>query len=345
MRLRSYGFVVPSVRLPFCPYEEVAGEPNVIVDGTPAANTCLTLSHWPGSPIVPPDLEADLSAQMAFRYLDRSQPLHGDATVVSNNHFDQDGLVSVFALGRPEEARARRPLLEDLAAAGDFATFRFRDAARASMVVSSFTDPERSPFGPLPAEHGERTAYLYTEALGRLTELIDNVERYRRLWVEEDTQLAECEAALAAGIVGIDERPEVDLAIVTVPDGHRWSGHRFGGRRFDGVHPMAIHNVTTCTSLLVVAGGSYRFTYRYETWVQYRSRAVRRRVDLRPLAAALTAADTVEWVSEPVGDLTPQLAPVDDTGSSLAPNVVAEMIVRHLRAAPPAFDPYATAGQ
>lgn len=332
---------MPVTHLAFRSYEEAAAEPNVIVDGTRTANTTLVLSHWPGSPSVAPDLQADLSAEMALRYLDRTEPLHADAAVVSNNHFDQDGLVSIFALSQPEEAMARRPLLEDLAAAGDFATFRFRDAARASMVIAAFTDAERSPFGPLPEEHGERTAWLYTEALGRLTELVDDVDRYRDLWADEDIHLAESEAAIADGTVTIDEHPDVDLAVVTVPAGRRWSGHRFGGMRYDGVHPMALHNATSCTSLLLVADGSYRFTYRYETWVQYRSRRARPRVDLQPLAAALTDADTVEWVSDPIDGLTPELAPVAATASSLAPAVVTDTVVQHLGTAAPAFDPFA----
>src|SRR5688572_17386910 len=166
---------MPIVNLAFLPFEVAAAEPNVVVDGSATPNTVLTLSHWPGSPDVPPDVQADLSAQMSFRYLDRAEPLHGPARVVSNNHFDQDGLVGVFALVDPTEALARRPLLEDLAAAGDFGTYRIRDAARASMVVSAFTDADRSPFGPLPSSYDEQTALLYTEVLGRLTELVDDV--------------------------------------------------------------------------------------------------------------------------------------------------------------------------
>ncbi|HXH59556.1 DUF6687 family protein [Iamia sp.] len=332
---------MPVVHLAFRPYAEASEEPNVVVDGSPTANTVLTLSHWPGSSDLPVDLQADLSAQMAFRYLDRAEPLHGDAAVVSNNHFDQDGLVSIFALAHPEEAMPRRPFLEDLAAAGDFATFRDRDAARASMVVSAFTDADRSPLGRSPAESDDRTAWLYTEALGRLIELVDDVERYRHLWAAEDAHLAESEAAIADGTVRIAERPDVDLAVVTVPEGRHWWGHRFGGRRYDGVHPMALHNVTSCTALLLV-DGSYRFTYRYETWVQYRSRPVRPRVDLGPLAAALTAADTVGWVNDPIGELTPELAPVGAAGSSLAPDIVTEMIAQHLRTSPAAFDPFTT---
>src|SRR5258706_4535933 len=103
-------------------YDELAGRPNVIVDGSPAEGTVLSLSHWPHLP-VPPGLEADLSAEMALGYLDRFD-LHGPAELVSNNHFDQDGLVSVFALVDPDAAQARRDLLIDVAAARDSATYR-----------------------------------------------------------------------------------------------------------------------------------------------------------------------------------------------------------------------------
>jgi hypothetical protein len=114
--------------LRFVPYDVLGGDPNVVVDGSATEGTVLTLSHWPQS-AVPPGLEADLSAEMAFAYLGRGD-LHGPAAVVSNNHFHQDGLVSVFALVQPDAALARRGLLVDLAAAGDFATYRDRTAAR-----------------------------------------------------------------------------------------------------------------------------------------------------------------------------------------------------------------------
>lgn len=82
---RSYRAVVPLVAFSFAPYEEVGAQPNVIVGGTATTNTTLTLSHWPGSPTVPASVQADLSAEMAFRYLDHPDALHGSAQVVSNN--------------------------------------------------------------------------------------------------------------------------------------------------------------------------------------------------------------------------------------------------------------------
>lgn len=335
---------MPRTRLTYVPLDAADTVPNVVVDGTPAGATRLTLSHWPGSPEVPVELHADLSAQMAFRYLDHPVALHGDATGVTNNHFDQDGLVGVFALVDPEAADARRARLEDLAAAGDFATYRDRDAARASMVVSAVDDPERSPLAGLPTEFGARVATLFSEMLGRVPELVDHVDRFAALWADEDAVLAECEAAIADGSVTIEEDAELDLAFVTIPRRERWWGHRFFGRRYDGFHPMALHNATERGLLVVIGDGTFRVTYRYESWVQYRSRAVRPRVDLAPVAAELSAVDEVAWSADPIDGLTPELRPVGDGSSALAPDAVLGALVRHLRTAPVAFDPFSPRG-
>src|SRR5688572_4671218 len=103
--------------LRFLPEADAAEVLNVVVDGAPNANTVLTLTHWPGFP-APDGLAADLSAQMVFRYLDEGAGRHHPARAVTNNHFDQDGLVGVFALVDPDTAMGLRTFLEDVAAAG-----------------------------------------------------------------------------------------------------------------------------------------------------------------------------------------------------------------------------------
>src|SRR5262245_59754578 len=113
--------------LRYVPYHELDVTPNVVVDGSAAEGTVLRLSHWPKAPIAP-GLEPDLTSEMPIAYLDRGD-LHGDAQAVSNNHFDQDGLVSVYALANPEDATRRAQFLIDVAAAGDFGTYTNRDAA------------------------------------------------------------------------------------------------------------------------------------------------------------------------------------------------------------------------
>jgi len=115
-------------RFRYAGYPASAGEPNVVVDGSPNEGTVLTLTHWPGYP-QPPGFEFDLSAEMAFHYLDR--PIdHPPADVVTNNHFDQDGLVGLHALTKPALSLQHRLLLIDVAAAG------LRDLSRSSRRTS-----------------------------------------------------------------------------------------------------------------------------------------------------------------------------------------------------------------
>jgi len=328
--------------LRYAPYQEAGVRPNVIVDGAATTSTVLTLSHWPRSP-APPGLAADLSAQMAFAYLGRAD-LHGRAEVVSNNHFDQDGLLSVFALVDPGAALARRELLIDVAAAGDFATYRWRDAARASMAIAAFADPGRSPLGAAPADDGEWAAALYSELLDRLVELCERPDRYRALWADEDAALAESERLIASGRVGIEEVPDLDLAVVEAPtESPVAGGHRFASGWSPGLHPMALHNATGRFAILSVRGHRYELAYRYESWVQYRTSRPRPRVDLAPLAEELSAEerDGGRWVFEGAGALIPRLYLTGDGESTLAPSRFRSRLEAFLANAPPAWDPYA----
>jgi hypothetical protein len=304
-------------------YEASAAEPNIVIDGSPNSGTVLCLTHWPGIPS-PPGLADDLSAQMAFRYLDSPMELHGDADAVTNNHFDQDGLVGVFALVEPDLARAHRDLLLDVAAAGDFGTYRDRRAARISASISAWGQLTAGDPFPVGLEH--------------LARIVDDVDAYREFWMEDDERLSASEAALAAGRIRITDEPALDLAVVTVDDDvpATW-GHRFTGQRFDGVHPMAIHNNTDMSALALVHGRTLSFVHRYETWVQYQTRSRPKRVALLPLAHRLTELDDVRWHAEAVGALTPRLW--HDGSSSLDADRWLDLVREHLRTAPPAFDP------
>jgi hypothetical protein len=338
--------IPPSLR--YEPYEEAAGVANVVVDGSPNAGTVLTISHWPGV-AAPPGCEADTSAQMAFLYLGCGADLHGDAAVVTNNHFDQDGLAGIYTLVNPDDAVTRRTQLEALAAAGDFAVFSDRSMARLSMAVDALADPARSPLTDLPQDYPHLCAALYRTGLEVLPEWLQNPDCCRDLWADEDAELEAGIGAIASRAVTIEEDPELDLAVVTLPADRRSSGHRFVGRRFTGVHPMALHRATDRTNILTVdpTGGRHELTCRYEGWVQYRSRPVRPRVDLRPLAEALTAAeaDGVVWHATAPSDIAPQLATTGSgPPSAIVPGQLVAAVKDHLRQAPAVWNPYAASG-
>ncbi len=357
--------------LRFVPYHQLDGRPNVIVDGAPTDGTVLTLSHWPHTP-VPAGLGADLSVQMAVAYLDRWD-LHGDAELVSNNHFDQDGLTSAYAFVDPDDAATRRDQLVDIGSAGDFATYRDRNSARVSMAIAAFADSERTPLTSRPDGYDEWCGVLYDELLGRLPQLIDHVDHFRDLWGDEDAALEQSERAVASGSVSIEEVPALDLAVVTTRDlADDLGGHRFASQWTHGLHPMAINNATGLFAILTIQGARCELTYRYESWVQHRSRRPRPRVDLAPLADELNALEgsSGRWIGERASGLTPRLYlaadsdrgvapthPVDpieasadssessnqnSSESSIDPSEIRRLVEHHLATSPPAWDPYAT---
>src|ERR1700735_1930806 len=86
-------------RMKFVRYPNLADTPNLIVDGQSNSATVLNLSHWPKSG-TPEQFKDDLSAQIVFHYLDKPQS-HVNVDAVSNDHFDEDGLVSVHSIVNP----------------------------------------------------------------------------------------------------------------------------------------------------------------------------------------------------------------------------------------------------
>ena len=135
----------------------------------------------------------------------------------------------------------------------------------------------------------------------------------------------------------ITELTDIDLAVVRagVAAGR---ASRFASNEHIGVHPMAVHNATSCMRLLEAHGRSYTYTDRYETWVQYRSRPLLPRRDLRPLADELSSIDAGgSWTASAPGSLTPELLGPDE--SALDETTVIDALTSHLRDAPPAWDP------
>ena len=212
----TVGAVLP---LRFVPYHELGDRPNVVVDGAAAPSTVLTLSHWPGSP-TPPELLDDLSAQIAFHALAEPERFAG-VDLVSNNHFDQDGLVSVFALVDPDAATgaagtARRPR----PAPATSGRSTSRDAIRLAFAVAAFEDPARSPLDAdvLSGSYEQQCGRLYEVLLPRLPQLVDHPESVRPLWEDEDARLSESlEAIERRRHPDRGAARRVDLAVVTVP--------------------------------------------------------------------------------------------------------------------------------
>jgi hypothetical protein len=327
----------------FLSYFQASSVPNVIVDGASTENTVLTLSHWPKSG-TPAELKGDTSTAIVFNYLDSLQ-FHVEADVVSNNHFDEDGLVGIFAMLEPRVAEHHRDLLVDVAQAGDFGIFARRQAARIAFTLSAYADADTSP---LPSSlfqlpYSDLASELYVRLLEVLPRLLTNLHDYQALWESEDAKLTASEELIEDGVITIDERPDLDLAVVCLPeDLMRHRVHRFTRQRLAECHPSAIHNRTSCSRLLVVQGRRVEFRYRYESWVQMTSRRPAPRVDLSGLANELNHEEGTEgrWVFDGVDQITPRLYLEGSATTSISLDTIVRRVEHHLRTGPPAWNPY-----
>ena len=327
----------------FIPYEQLNSSPNIIVDGAATSGTVLTLSHWPKSG-TPAEFRRDTSTEIVYAYLD-SPGRRVQAEAVSNNHFDEDGLIGIFALSHLSAAEKYRHLLIDVANAGDFGVYKLRDAARIAFTISAFANAETSPlpkdiFG-LPSR--QLDARLYEHLIEILPRLISNLSDYKSNWELEDAKLSASEDLIERGEIKIEERPELDVALINIPAGlPAVSVHRFTRVRLTTCHPFAIHNKTKCSRLLIVQGKQIEFQYRYESWVELASRKPPLRVDLKDLADELNAEEESEgrWVFDGVDRITPRLHLEGSPATTLSAELILKRLQQHLSTGAPAWNPY-----
>jgi len=353
--------------LAYVPVEELGDDPHVLVDGATRPGTVLTLSHWPQSP-TPVALARDLSAQIVFAFLHaaRGDPGWADessaelrsaidaadrAEAVTNDHFDEDGFVSVFAMTDPEAALRHEELLVDVASCGDFGVVRSRRAARIAFTIGpmaeqAVAEASGDAVGEPPVR---RSGPRYRAVLERAAELLEHPEHFRQHWEQEDAFFAASIAALGAGVIQIDEVPEVDLAVVRRSAASARAPHSSGpldGLDALGVNQVALHSATSASRILSFDEGRCDFYLRYEGWVRYMSRKVPLRPDLAPLAEELSAAEParIRWAADGVGSIVTRMRPVPEGRTDLDPALVSGMVVTYLQSAPPAWDPFRRRG-
>ncbi len=327
----------------YYPYSQLGDQPNIIVDGKAQRSTTLTLSHWPWNS-TPLELLRDTSTDIVFAYLD-SPRHHVETRLVSNSHYDEDGLLSMYALINPQHAMQHRQLMIATSRAGDFAIGTDLDAAKLSFILAAYADPEISPLSPdiFSSTAARQIHGLYSTMLRELPVLLEHIPDYKRFWQSEFEHWQESEQAIAAGKVVIDELPELDLAIVHIPEDMPVRVVRRYLRQWQrSIHPFAVHNITQCSRLVWLKGQSFEMQYRYESWVQMASRRPLLRVDLSELAHQLGELETAggEWLFEGVDEVAPRLRLAGSCQSSLAPEDFVRRLCIALTSNPPAWDPY-----
>lgn len=323
------------------PPAEVAGRPNVAVDGAPLPGTVLALSHWPGTP-TPPELRADLSTESALLARQR-RALPPGVDLVTADHPDEDATTAIAALTMPDVPSDVADLLVEVARVGDFGVVRDRQAAMVAFALGAVLDHERTPLSDV-AEGRRRgldaTGALLSEALGVLAEVLGDPGAHGARWGAEMAAFDTATGALADGTALLSEEPGRDLAVLR-PGPAGWpAGAAWGG---EPLHPAAVHSATTCMRVATVDTTSVQVRFRYETWVRLTHPPAFPRVDLGLLAGELDALDGGagsdggsdggshgRWRFDGAGATVPRLRRDGPGPSSLDPEDVLARLRHHL---------------
>ncbi|HEV8376256.1 MAG TPA: DUF6687 family protein [Candidatus Polarisedimenticolia bacterium] len=261
----------------------------LVVDGV--APGALNLSHWPGNR-TPERYRADTTTEMALLLAEdpERESFLAPVEVVSNNHFDTDGLLSAWAVLWPQEALRHRRFLVDAARAGDFGTFTSPDAVKFDLLVTAFEDARRSPIASRlkGLKEEERPRVVTEELLRRIPDLFYQVDAHRRVWEDEFESIVHSFQRVREGGARIREYPSSRLSVIET-DEELEKMARFDSCRF--------HRILTATR----DGRGYRFQLDHHifSWFDTVTPPRGARLDFSPLAAELNSlepARSERWV-------------------------------------------------
>src|ERR1051325_3903367 len=167
--------------------DSLADVPKLSVDG--AIDNAIHFSHWRGNK-TPASVKADTSTEIALNVV--AAPNRDDLTqgidLVTNNHFDTDGVLSVWAMLNGERALPLREKLIAAAEAGDFSELSSPDGVRVSIVIQgsdSPTDKSGSPLAQqLAGEPITDEARAYDLVLPEVERVLTRINDYESLWQE-----------------------------------------------------------------------------------------------------------------------------------------------------------------
>jgi hypothetical protein len=269
--------------------EALANVPKLSVDGT--VDNSIHFSHWQGN-TTPAEVKADTSTEIALNLVasPNRAALTNGIELVTNNHFDTDGVLSVWTVLNGERALAYRDLLVSAAEAGDFSEYSSDDGVRVSIAIqgsdqASPNNDDGSPLARLLAgEEIDDDARAYDLVLPEVERLLTNINDYESLWREGWERVTAAIESFERGESKVTEYSEISL-ITLAPalfDGTGFSPTRHAA-------PYTAISKYARGELFVVAiptgsGWFYRLDYPYYSWAET---VVRPPVKHRDLSGAL----------------------------------------------------------
>jgi hypothetical protein len=319
--------------------EALENVPKLSVDGT--VENSIHFSHWEGNR-TPAEVKADTSTEIALNLVasPNRAALTNGIELVTNNHFDTDGVLSVWTVLTGERALAYRDLLIAAAEAGDFSEHSSDDGVRVSIAIqgsdqASPNNDEGSPLARLIAgEEVDDDARAYELVLPQVERLLTNINDYESLWREGWEAVAAAIESFERGESSVSEFTESKVSLITLAP-QLFDGAGFSPTRHAAPY-TAISKFAKGELFLIAipanSGWFYRLDYPYYSWAET---VVRPQVQRRDLTGVLQVLNSKEgnhdgrWKMDN-REMTSAVKFLDSAGtlaaSRLEPQVVAEVL-------------------
>jgi hypothetical protein len=268
--------------------------PKLSVDGT--VSNSIHFSHWQGNE-TPAQLKADTSTEIALNLVaapNREELTHG-IELVTNNHFDTDGVLSVWTVLTGERALDLRAQLIPAAEAGDFSEFTTEAAVRASIVIQGSDQPDDagSPLARQLAGENVDDARAYDLVLPEVERILTRSDEYEPLWRSAWHKIATAIESFERGASTVTEFAEAGVSLIALaPDVFSPSG--FNPTRHAAPY-TAISRYAKGQLFLITTpfrnGWAYRIDYPYYSWAET---IVRPRIPRRDFSRLLVALNQRE---------------------------------------------------
>ena len=317
--------------------------PKLSIDGT--VDNAVHFSHWAGNE-TPAGLRADTSTEIALNLVGSPRPeeFTRGIELVTNNHFDTDGALSVWTVltGRP--ALELREQLIAAAEAGDFSEYTNPAAIRASLIIQGADNvvPCHGVASPLArlrvGGRDVEAAEAYGLVLPEVERVLTRTDDYEPLWREAWDEIERALESFARGASRVEEDEEARLSVVTLaPDLYGASG--FKPTRHAAPFTAVARYARGQVFLLAVpmsGGWGYRVDYPYYSWAETVVRPRVRRRDLAPFLARMNElepdAARGRWQADS-RELTSAAKFMDEGGTLRASALAPDAVARELRAA------------
>ncbi|HEX9628405.1 MAG TPA: DUF6687 family protein, partial [Pyrinomonadaceae bacterium] len=247
------------------------------------------------------EVKADTSTEIALNVTasPNRDALTQGIELVTNNHFDTDGVLSVWTMLNGERALELRDKLIPAAEAGDFSEFTNENAIRASIAIQGSDQPitaddSGSPLArQLAGAPVDDDARAYELVLPEVERLLTRTDEYENLWRGPWQQIATSIDSFARGTSNVQEFADARLSLITI------ARAVFGPSGFDpALHAAPFTAISRYAKgqLFLIAipyqnGWAYRIDYPYYSWAET---IVRPRIERRNFAPLLSRLNQLE---------------------------------------------------